>query len=249
MRATGVIVAVLDCDADAIEDWNRWYDLEHTPPNLALEGVQGGRRYVATPALHRLRSGSAEAFTGGRGTFLTVYTLTGEPQAAFDAMVELREQLVARQAMFADEKKAVRSGDVWALCSASADPTLRVVPDDVAFIGHGALSVIERQGEQGANEAAGQAFGTRVVEVPGVLAHLGFVSLTRPQMALDLLLLEGDPAEVTARRRSEAPHLDQAGVRADATYRLIDPLRYPFADEIRRSWLPPTVTSQPRTAP
>ena len=39
MEATGVIYAALDCDAEAIEAWNRWYDLEHLPPNLALDGV------------------------------------------------------------------------------------------------------------------------------------------------------------------------------------------------------------------
>ncbi|MGR7001735.1 hypothetical protein ACU686_33050 [Yinghuangia aomiensis] len=33
MRPTGIIFAALDCDADVIEAWNRWYDLEHTPPD------------------------------------------------------------------------------------------------------------------------------------------------------------------------------------------------------------------------
>ena len=49
MKTTGIIFAGLDCDADAIEDWNRWYDLEHLPPNIALPDVMHGRRYVAPP--------------------------------------------------------------------------------------------------------------------------------------------------------------------------------------------------------
>ena len=55
MEATGIIFAALDCDADAIEDWNRWYDLDHTPANVVLPGVQLSRRYVATPELHEQR--------------------------------------------------------------------------------------------------------------------------------------------------------------------------------------------------
>ncbi|MCU1391285.1 MAG: hypothetical protein JWL72_4623, partial [Ilumatobacteraceae bacterium] len=36
MEPSGIIFAALDCDADAIETWNRWYDLEHTPMNVCL---------------------------------------------------------------------------------------------------------------------------------------------------------------------------------------------------------------------
>src|SRR4029077_18770991 len=87
MEPTGMIFAALDCDADAIEAWNRWYDLEHTPMNVCLDGVMLSRRYVAPPSLHSVRiatesSGCAQ----GRGTFLTTYVLTGDPKVAFDAM-------------------------------------------------------------------------------------------------------------------------------------------------------------------
>ena len=49
MEPTGIIFAGLDCDADSIEAWNRWYDLEHVPPNVSMAGVMLGRRYVAPP--------------------------------------------------------------------------------------------------------------------------------------------------------------------------------------------------------
>jgi len=72
MEPTGIIFAALDCDADAIEAWNRWYDLEHTPMNVCLDGVMLSRRYVAPPALHAARVvPEGSAFAGGRATFLT----------------------------------------------------------------------------------------------------------------------------------------------------------------------------------
>src|SRR4051812_15747973 len=76
VEPTGIIFAGLDCDADSIEAWNRWYDLEHVPPNVSMTGVMLGRRYVASPELHDLRRVVPESgFSGRRGTFVTIYTL------------------------------------------------------------------------------------------------------------------------------------------------------------------------------
>ena len=60
MQATGVICAVLDCDADSIEAFNRWYDLEHVPPNVSLDGVMSLR------------------FAGGDGDQLDLVFLEGD---------------------------------------------------------------------------------------------------------------------------------------------------------------------------
>ena len=71
MEPSGLIFAALDCDADAVEAWNRWYDLEHTPPNVLLDGVMLSRRYVAPPDLHAARVAAPDSpFAGGRATFL-----------------------------------------------------------------------------------------------------------------------------------------------------------------------------------
>ena len=112
MRASGVIVAALDCVPSAIEDWNLWYDLDHLPPNVALPGIMSGRRYVCTPALHALRApGSDPWWAESASSFLTIYTLCGDVNETFGAMVALREELDADGRMFAEDLKVVRGGD------------------------------------------------------------------------------------------------------------------------------------------
>lgn len=110
MRPTGLIFAGLDCDADAIEAWNRWYDLEHVPPNVSMPGVMLGRRYVAPPALHALRKAApGSGFADGRGTFLTLYTLCQPPESVFASMTTLRDKLYAEDRMnFPAEKGGPR---------------------------------------------------------------------------------------------------------------------------------------------
>src|ERR1700712_1467232 len=110
--ASGMIIAALDTQPDAIESWNRWYDLDHLPPNVGLPGIMSGRRYVATPELNALRTGTSGSWWADRqATFLTIYTLSGDIMATFGAMVTLRDELDAAGRMFAEDRKAVRGGD------------------------------------------------------------------------------------------------------------------------------------------
>ena len=145
MEATGVIFAALDCDLDAVEAWNRWYDLEHIPPNVVLDGVMLGHRYVALPAAHEARQAApGSPWTDGRSAFLTIYTLTGDAGVAMAEMTTVRERLVAADRMFPDDKKAVREGDVLGHAWGVADPVLKAdatwlvcadvcIPEDGAF--------------------------------------------------------------------------------------------------------------------
>jgi hypothetical protein len=66
-RAVGLILAALDVDVDNGARWNRWYDLEHLAPNLALPDVVSGHRYVAPPDLHDVRVAAAMTRSGVRG--------------------------------------------------------------------------------------------------------------------------------------------------------------------------------------
>jgi hypothetical protein len=242
MEATGMIFAALDCDADAIEDWNRWYDLDHTPANVVLPGVQLSRRYVATPELHDQRvTQVGSPFDGGRSTFLTIYTLCEEPKATFDTMTAVREKLLAADRMFADEKKAVRDGDVYRIDYGVAAPDLSVDPEEVPFLCHGAVEVIFRRGSDDVRRWYRDEFAPQSVAVTGVLGLVSFNSINRPGLDVDLLLLDGDPAEVTEARRKAVAHHPDAHVVVDGSFLLMEPLSYPWAQAIRDSSLPATV--------
>jgi hypothetical protein len=236
VEPTGIIFAALDCDADVVEAWNRWYDLEHTPPNVLLDGVMLSRRYVSPPDLHAARVAAPDSpFGGGRATFLTTYVLTGDPMMAFQGMTGLREELVAAGRMaFPDDKKAVREGDVFATVDAVGATSTRCVPADMPFVGHHGMVVIQRRG--------GDARARRLVELDGVHGVWTLESLTRPGLQLDLVFVEGDVGARARGLRAEVPQSDGADVLVDAPYLLIDPLRYPWAAAIRDSELPRTVS-------
>lgn len=239
MEPSGIIFAALDCDADAIEAWNRWYDLEHTPMNVSIDGVLLSRRYVAPPDLHRVRlAPEGSPFAGGRAAFLTTYVLGGDPQVAFDAMSEKLPGLYeAGRMTFPAEKKAVREGDVFAGTAAVGDPALLLEPVDVPFVGHTGVVVVQRRG-------ALEAYVERaehLVGLDGVHGVWSLESRNRPGLGLDLVFVEGDLAERAAQLREAAPHPAAAEVVLDAPYELIDPLRYPWAEAMRASDLPATV--------
>lgn len=240
MDATGIIFAALDCDADAIEAWNRWYDLEHIPPNVALDGIMYGNRYVAPAALHELRLPGSEAFTEGRSTFLTVYTLTSDVAGVFADMTEYRERLVDADRMFPDEKKAVRLGDGLDLRWVLADPQLRADDCDVAHICHTAIHVVAVR--DGAADHYRDVWAPAAVEVRGVSGVLGLESRYQEGGVQMLVhLLDGDPAEVVPALRSVTAHPPGVEIVVDGPWQLISPLQYPWADGIRESWLPATV--------
>lgn len=239
MEPSGIIFAALDCDADVIEAWNRWYDLEHTPPNILLDGVMLSHRYVAPPPLHATRRcADGSAFANGKATFLTVYTLTGDPATAFAGMSGLRDQLVAQGRMaFPDDKKVVREGDVFTSVAATPSVPTRLVPGDVPFVGHTGLVVIQRRGE----EAAGRKRAASLTELEPVHGVWSLESRNREGLELDLVFVEGDAAAAAELLRQQAPVPAGVEVLVDAPFDLIVPLHYPWADAIRASDLPQTI--------
>ena len=242
MKTTGIIFAGLDCDADAIEGWNRWYDLEHLPPNIALTDVMHGRRYVAPPSHQELRpDGCDEAFSDGRSAFLTVYWLCGDVDGVMATMTDYREVLVEADRMFPDEKKIVRLGDALALDWAVADPALKADPGDIPHISHTDIHVVLRRG-LGDQHWHNAIYAPAAVAVEGVHAVVSFTSRFAPDTAIDLHMIEGDPAEVVAALRAATPSRPATtDVGMDGPFQLIEPLRYPWAEQIRGSWMPQTV--------
>jgi hypothetical protein len=234
---SGIIFASVDCDADAIEDWNRWYDLEHLPPNIALPGIMSGKRYVAPPALHDVREPAErlEGFADGRGVHVTIYTLHGDPAQVLADMTSTRDVLEDAGRMFAPEKKTVRAGDAMTLSWVVADPVLKADARDVPHVQHTAIRVVMRRG---GDAAARDDIATRAVTVDGVHAVLGHRSITDASLDLDVYLLEGDPAAVTRAARAAAPYRDDTEVLLDAPFDVIVPFDYRFAEVIRASSLP-----------
>jgi hypothetical protein len=243
MIPTGIILAVLDCDADAIEAWNRWYDLEHTPPNVWLPGVMLSRRYVSPPDLHELRMVEpSSAFAGGRGTFLTVYTVCEEPAAAIAGMSTLRDKLYAEDRMnFPAEKKVVRDGDALTLLGAASAASLNLPREEVPFVGHTAVLLIQRTGSEAVASWYEQAWAPQVVSLDGVHGVMTLQSGRRADARTDFVFFEGEAVEQTRAIRAGAPHHPEATISADAPFLLIEPLRYPWAEAIRNSSLPKTV--------
>ena len=243
MTPTGIIFATLDCDLDSIEAWNRWYDLEHTPPNIAMFGVMLSRRYVAPPELHRIRHVEAgHAMADGHGSFITIYTLCEPPAKTVAAMSELREKLYAEGRMnYPAEKKAVRAaGGAMNYISGVSSSEIRLTKDEAPFVGHTAVLAVIRRCAEDVDAWYRSEWAERVTSVEGVHAVATFQPATAGQQ-LDLVYFEGDPVSQTAAIRAAAPHHADATILADAPFLVIDNLNYPWAERMRNSDLPKTI--------
>ena len=184
--------------------------------------------YAGFGELHRA------AFADGRATFLTTYVLGGDPSVAFDAMsVELPKLYEQGRMTFPAEKKVVREGDVFAGTAAVGDPVRQLNAADVPFVGHTGVLVVQRD-----HAAPGRA--ERLVAVDGVHGTWAMESRNRPGTHLEMTFVEGDVGAVARTVREQVPH--DGDVLLDAPYELINPLHYPWADAIRASDLPKTVS-------
>jgi hypothetical protein len=244
MIPTGIILAVLDCDADSIEEWNRWYDLEHTPPNVMLPGVMLSHRYVATPELHAARMVHPESpLANQRGTFLTIYMLCDDPATTIAAMTALRDKLYAEGRMnFPPEKKAVRDGDAMRIAAATSAPRLRLPPEEVPFLGHTGILLVQRTASPDVDEWYEREWAPGVARLEGVHGVVTFRSSRQADGSTDIVLFEGDAVDRTKVIRANAPHYPDAKVSVEAPFLLIEFLHYPWADAIRASTLPRTVS-------
>ena len=240
MNVSGIIFAAVDTDAAAIENWNRWYDLEHIPPNVALPGIMSGRRYVATPELvaARLPAEPVAGFDGGKGLHITIYLTSGDPTEAIAAMTTRRDELEAAGRMDGAGNRVVRAGDAMVLQWTAADPVLSADENDVPHIGHTAIRVVLRRG--GGPEVA-QRTAPAAVAVVGVHGVSSFLAQFQAGIECDIYLLEGATVPVTEALRVAAPYPDDAQLLLDAPFDLIVPFDYSFAEQIRSSSLPQTI--------
>ena len=224
-RAVGLILAALDVDVDNGARWNRWYDLEHLAPNLALPDVVAGHRYVAPPDLHasRVAADGDTVWGHGRSVYLTWYATSVDPAAAIATMSTRRDELEAAGRMDGAGARVVRSGDALTLLSTASDADLRLDDHDLVHIGHVGLRLVLDREERVASLG------------PGVAASLRFGSAFAPGRFAELQLLTDDPRSVLAELRSRE---GGRAVEVDAAFDRIEPLRYPFLAAIENSSLP-----------
>lgn len=244
MIPTGFIFAVLDCDADSIEQWNRWYDLEHTPPNIWLPGVMLSHRYVAPPECHEVRVvDPSSAFANQHGTFVTIYTLCEDPVATVMGMSTLRDKLYAEERMnFPPEKKVVRGGENLALVAGTSSAEIKLPMVEVPFCGHTGMLVVQRAASGDAvDDWYATEWAQKVVALDGVHAVMTGRSTSGNGAVTEMVLFEGDPVAQTKAIRAAAPHHPEARITMDGPFLVIDKLRYPWAESIRNSSLPKTV--------
>ena len=97
---------------------------------------------------------------------------------------------------------------------------------------HPAVVLVQRRG---ADDRA-----AKIAELDGVLGVWTLQSRNRPGVYLDLIFVEDDPAGRARAIREAVPHT--AEVVLDTPYQLINPLDYPWADAIRNSDLPKTIS-------
>ncbi len=245
MTPTGIIFACVDCDADTIEEWNRWYDLEHLPPNIALDGIMTGRRYFAGPAHHaaRLPESPADGFAGGQGVHVTIYTLCGDPTSVIAEMTTERDRLEEAGRMFAAEKKTVRAGDAMELAWSAAAPALKAEAPDIPHIAHSGIRVVLRRRDDENERELAEAIVAGAVTTEGVHAVMSHSAVFQRGVSCELYLVEGDVIEVTERCRERAPYPSESDVLLDAPFQLIVPFDYSFADSIRSSDMPQTIAA------
>ena len=224
-RAVGLILAALDVDVDNGARWNRWYDLEHLAPNLALSDVVSGNRYVAPPDLHDVRVAADDdpVWGQGRSVYLTWYATSVDSAAAIATMSTRRDELEAAGRMDGAGARIVRSGDALTLLSTASDAALRLDEHDLVHVGHVGLRLVIDREERVASLA------------PGVTASLRFGSAFAPGRFVELQLLTDDPRSVLDQIRLGE---GRRSVEVDAAFDRIEPLRYPFLAAIENSSLP-----------
>ncbi|MEM9467941.1 MAG: hypothetical protein AAGA90_21410 [Actinomycetota bacterium] len=224
----GLILAGLDVDVDNGAAWNRWYDIEHLAPNLALPEITCGARYVAPPALHESRhvDPGDPAWGSGRGVYLTWYATSTDPAEAIATMSARRDTLEAEGRMARAGARVVRTGDALDLTGALGAPELGLGPEDLIHVGHAGLRLVLDRVDRSPRLG------------PSVVASLRFASRFATGVFAELQLLDRPAGEVLGDLRAGDP---RPGAVLDAGFDPIAPLAYGFLEAITASDLPRTI--------
>ena len=186
MKLTGVRVVFLDCPPGKDAEFNRWYDLDHVPEFVAIDGVIAGRRYVATPACKELRRPTTiDSLKDGRGTYCTVYSFGADDLAAVTAAQGVTGTRLREQDRRFPGMEVARVQD-FMLESVVVSKDLQLGPAAAPHLGHqGLLLGIGEMLDMSRRDAVGQWYDEThhpdLLELPEFLAILRFSSLVVDQ--------------------------------------------------------------------
>src|SRR5947209_10499423 len=136
MEVKGILLALLDVDAEYTEEYNRWYDLDHLAEHGSKRDVLTAKRYVAPRDLREVTDGTS-TLPGGYPPYLTVYYLGIDDFASEEAAAlwTTKDRGIIKAGRF------WRSGSVefvgkWALAETIARPPVLVGEEAIPYVAH-----------------------------------------------------------------------------------------------------------------
>jgi hypothetical protein len=143
MKVHGVMMVFTDVPRGPDEEkFNLWYDLDHLPEALAVEGMLTGRRYHAEDAIMQYRSDKLEnAPPIGQARYCAMYLLGDPDIGAFKARIAAwGERLYSDPSRKQNFGKAV-SVTFHRLVHAYAATRIKVSADALPYLSHRGLQV------------------------------------------------------------------------------------------------------------
>ncbi|MBI3743814.1 MAG: hypothetical protein HY261_05935 [Chloroflexi bacterium] len=246
MHVTAIGIGFIDAKPGAEEEFNRWYDLDHLPENVAIEGITGGRRYVATPDCKAARGAQPiEALSDGKGTFCTTYLFSGADIAPARAeMTSLAKRLAEDGRMYRRARTAYFS--TFRLARTFVRKGLPMAPEAAPWFGHTGIIVWMGDCADAVEHARRLNWYDDVhlpdlLEAQGILAGFRLEGMTPAEQyrIVNLLFVDGDPTASMRDIMSRVPKWKAAGHLLESRpgvfkeqfrspFRFISPLQYPF---------------------
>ena len=246
MDIKGISVGFTDCDPEFAEEFNRWYDFDHVPENIALTELLTARRYVATTELKAAR-GTVEVpeLADGAGSYLATYWAgTDDLQKMADTMGGLFRELLPKKRIFR-QARIVFSGRYRLVGSYISQDIPQVATGAIPYLPHRGMQVVISDVPDAALRGDVARWYTEVhipdlLSVPAIVAALRFedVDPEHEGRTLHLFLTQEDPGaavrEIQEHRprwveQGRTPYPDGASRTLFAgPYRLITPLQYDF---------------------
>lgn len=205
VKVDGIMLAFLDIPSESVQEYNRWYDLDHRPEHVSKADVLGCERYVAPVSL---RAAPGQLVPEFHAAYLTVYLHGGPVDMTSDEASALwrdKDRTINRQGRYWQTGRGTHLSRWW-LESAAARPTCHVSEEAIPYLGHRGVIVALGHGatperRQEAVDWWDQVHLPDLFGVPGILAAVRFRAAADDGtgQVLHVLLCEDRPVEVLPR--------------------------------------------------